>query len=444
MTPAEFNFFQHWYPLIPLEDLDPKRPKGLTVLGLRLVIWKSGNSDNYQVFLDQCPHRLAPLSEGRVDEQTGHLMCSYHGWEFNSEGQCTKIPQAENPDLIIKNQNNFCAIAFPCRQEQDLLWVWLDQKSPELAEKTPLPLSPQLDASKGFVWSSYTRDLEYDWQTLVENVADPSHVPFSHHGIQGNRKLGQPIALEIVTSTPDLIQAQIHRGMKTTITFEPPCRLEYEIHLGSTEKQIGLITYCIPISPGKSRLVALFNRNFAQQLSRITPRWWEHIKVRNSVIDGDMILLSYQEKFLQQRQQQESWKTAYKMPTGADRLVIEFRKWFDQYCNGQLPWQVLGFSETESQNFIEDRQAILDRYHQHTQHCSSCKNALKTIQQFQLILLGYFAFSVAGVALLPDEFRLSVGIPLIGLAVLGLGVYSWLKFKLEPQFYYVDYIHAER
>ncbi len=441
---TEFNFFQQWYPVVPLEDLDPKQPKAIMILGLRLVVWKPGNAENYQVFLDQCPHRLAPLSEGRVDEETGNLMCSYHGWEFDGEGQCTKIPQAENPELINKNKKNYCAIAFPCRQEQDLLWVWLDQHSPELAEKKPLPLSSQIDASKGFVWSSYIRDLEYDWQTLVENVADPSHVPFSHHGVQGNRKTGQPIPIEIVESTPYLIKANVPRGLKTTITFEPPCRLEYAINLGATEKQLGLITYCIPVSPGKSRLVALFSRNFAQQMSRITPRWWEHMKVRNEVIDGDMVLLSYQERGLQQRQREESWKTAYQMPTSADRFVIEFRKWFDQYSHGKLPWNLLGISELNPQQMSEDRQIILDRYHQHTQHCSSCKGALQNIQRLQIILLAYFALTVAGVALLPDGLRLSVGLPLIGLAIVGLGVYSWLKFKLEPKFYYVDYVHAER
>lgn len=33
----------------------------------------------WSVFEDRCPHRLAPLSEGRIEPSTGHLMCSYHG-----------------------------------------------------------------------------------------------------------------------------------------------------------------------------------------------------------------------------------------------------------------------------------------------------------------------------------------------------------------------------
>ncbi|MFW6358885.1 MAG: hypothetical protein ACOC0N_06695 [Chroococcales cyanobacterium] len=58
--------------------------------------------------------------------------------------------------------------------------------------------------------------------------------------------------------------------------------------------------------------------------------------------------------------------------------------------------------------------------------------------------MGYFALSVAGTALLPDALRFQVGLPLITVAVLGLGVYAWLKFWLEPQFYFVDYVHANK
>lgn len=32
-----------------------------------------------RAFRDSCPHRLAPLSEGRVDKETGNLSCNYHG-----------------------------------------------------------------------------------------------------------------------------------------------------------------------------------------------------------------------------------------------------------------------------------------------------------------------------------------------------------------------------
>jgi phenylpropionate dioxygenase-like ring-hydroxylating dioxygenase large terminal subunit len=39
-------------------------------------------------------------------------MCSYHGWQFDEQGTCTKVPQAENPQLVANQQKNLCAIAF--------------------------------------------------------------------------------------------------------------------------------------------------------------------------------------------------------------------------------------------------------------------------------------------------------------------------------------------
>ncbi|BAZ85896.1 hypothetical protein [Dolichospermum compactum] len=94
---------------------------------------------------------------------------------------------------------------------------------------------------------------------------------------------------------------------------------------------------------------------------------------------------------------------------------------------------------------INDNHAeMLDRYKQHTQHCSSCRTAVKNLERLQIGLLAYFVIIISGVAVLPDHWRLQLGLPLVITALLGLGAYSWLKFSLIPKFYFVDYIHAEK
>jgi phenylpropionate dioxygenase-like ring-hydroxylating dioxygenase large terminal subunit len=440
MTDLTFNFFQNWYPISPIEDLDPDCPTPIVLLGRKVVVWKPRFSTQYCVFLDRCPHRLAPLSEGRVDEKTGQLMCSYHGWQFDAQGVCTHIPQAEAPDLIAKNCDHYCATALPTQEANGLLWVWPDAASVEIASSQPLPLSPQVDTSRGFVWSSMVRDLEYDWQTLVENVSDPSHVQFAHHGVQGNRERAKPIPIKIVQSTQNYIEAKTEGSFETQITFTPPCHLEYAINFGQG-RQVGLVTYCIPVSPGKSRIVAQFPRNFAKRLQRWTPRWWEYLQTRNLVLDGDMVLLHYQEQALQQRSKTESWKDAYKLPTSADRMVIEFRQWLDRYCQEQLPWEN---TETLIDRPPLSRQQILDRYHQHTLICGSCRQTLKIVHRLQIGLLVYFAIALSIAAAMPDAFRLWISLPLALTALLGLAFYGGLKYWLEPKFYFVDYLHAKR
>jgi hypothetical protein len=75
---ASFDWHTEWFPLAPVHDLDKDAPNKLTLLGKDLVVWFHRPSARWQAFADVCPHRLVPLSEGRV-EPTGVLQCAYHG-----------------------------------------------------------------------------------------------------------------------------------------------------------------------------------------------------------------------------------------------------------------------------------------------------------------------------------------------------------------------------
>eukprot|EP00882_Tetradesmus_deserticola_P014190 GHRQ01015081.1.p1 GENE.GHRQ01015081.1~~GHRQ01015081.1.p1 ORF type:complete len:316 (+),score=77.33 GHRQ01015081.1:348-1295(+) len=75
---GSFNWHRAWYPVAIVSQLHEARPTATQLLGMDMVIWRDGNG-SWVVFEDRCPHRLAPLSEGRLEPATGHLMCSYHG-----------------------------------------------------------------------------------------------------------------------------------------------------------------------------------------------------------------------------------------------------------------------------------------------------------------------------------------------------------------------------
>ena len=63
-------------------------PAHVELVGLKLVVWRSGTT--WSVMRDVCPHRLAPLSMGRVDKSTGCIECPYHGWQFAADGACSR------------------------------------------------------------------------------------------------------------------------------------------------------------------------------------------------------------------------------------------------------------------------------------------------------------------------------------------------------------------
>ncbi|MEB3331526.1 MAG: Rieske 2Fe-2S domain-containing protein, partial [Synechococcaceae cyanobacterium] len=70
----------------------------------------------FRVFLDLCPHRLAPLSQGRIDPDSGLLTCSYHGWSFDGDGLCRRIPQAATPCPAERQARHLAATSLPVRE----------------------------------------------------------------------------------------------------------------------------------------------------------------------------------------------------------------------------------------------------------------------------------------------------------------------------------------
>ncbi|CAN1139283.1 Protochlorophyllide-dependent translocon component 52, chloroplastic [Linum perenne] len=56
------------------------------------------------------------------------------------------------------------------------------------------------------------------------------------------------------------------------------------------EKRVLLVFFCIPVGPGKSRLIFAFPRNFAVWADKLIPRWICHVG-QNLVLDSDLYLL---------------------------------------------------------------------------------------------------------------------------------------------------------
>ncbi len=82
---------------------------------------------------DRCPHRLAPLSEGRVNEE-GRLECPYHGWTFNGDGSCHSIPQeapGKKKEASATNSPRACATPYLTKVSQDMLYILPTAKPPK-------------------------------------------------------------------------------------------------------------------------------------------------------------------------------------------------------------------------------------------------------------------------------------------------------------------------
>lgn len=85
-----------WHAVALSASIEPGSSAGTHVGGDELVVWRD-NSGAAHVWEDRCPHRGMKLSFGFV--RGDHIACLYHGWQYDSAGQCRYIPA--HPDLEV-------------------------------------------------------------------------------------------------------------------------------------------------------------------------------------------------------------------------------------------------------------------------------------------------------------------------------------------------------
>mmetsp|Transcript_23667 Transcript_23667/g.28898 ORF Transcript_23667/g.28898 Transcript_23667/m.28898 type:complete len:596 (+) Transcript_23667:190-1977(+) len=192
---------RNWWPVALVNTLDEHSPNAERVLNKDLVLWFDG--EDWRCMDDMCAHRFAPLSEGRVFQNNDDtnsrrcLSCSYHGWEFDSQGSCTKIPQALDPTKAGKSAR---VASYPVQIGAGIVWVWPDESSSAFAGSVPLPISPMLQQwEKEYAQSAFQREMPYGYELLAENVIDMSHLPFSHHEVLSSRNNGVQLPFKMLS-----------------------------------------------------------------------------------------------------------------------------------------------------------------------------------------------------------------------------------------------------
>ncbi|CEM40133.1 unnamed protein product [Vitrella brassicaformis CCMP3155] len=417
----QYNWLQAWYPVLLSESADRGRAHAVRVLGSSFCVWHDGNA--WRCYVDRCPHRLAPLSEGIVDKYQHTITCAYHGWAFGGpDGKCLDIPQAKNTNVKFATKNKrACAQAVPCQVRQGLVWIWLDL-SPEglaLANVTEPAVVPELDEPAFKKTEAegrhmfYMRDMPYGCEALLENAIDPSHVPVTHHnaltlqGARMSRTTTKP--LDMVLKERDV---SMREGFTTivrsggskafdsyTVSFMPPGRLMYRTQKGDRINYS--IFYCVPQEPGRSRFFLRAASTLPQPYDWL-PQWVRHTW-ETAFLNQDMVFPHEQERHLlnlKAAMESDSPHEAtvdrlYYMPAAADVPIRAVRRWLQRFSYpGVIPnfininpvlkgSSALGPAE-------RSRERLLTAWDSHTKYCPYCRGAYRN-----LTLIKYFAIGVA-------------------------------------------------
>lgn len=162
---------RYWVPALlenelPEAGCDPVRVK---LMGEELVGFRD-DQDRISLVQEWCPHRGASLFFGR-NEGEG-LRCSFHGWMYDTTGQCIDMPSEPESSRF---KERICLTSYPCVLQGGVIWAYMGSKD-------QMPPAPQLEWSLLPQSQRYAtkRIQETNYLQALEGGIDSSHVSFLH------------------------------------------------------------------------------------------------------------------------------------------------------------------------------------------------------------------------------------------------------------------------
>ncbi|OUL28237.1 aromatic ring-hydroxylating dioxygenase subunit alpha [Nostoc sp. 106C] len=152
----------HWYVVARSSEVT-KTPVGVVLWQQAIALYRD-STGTIHALEDRCPHRQVKLSHGQV--VGNNLECAYHGWRFDSSGECAAVPYlAENQKLpsckirryLVKEQNGF-------------IWLFPGNESPSV-EPLGLPEWEHLN----YIATVSVINCNAHYSYLIENLMDMYH-----------------------------------------------------------------------------------------------------------------------------------------------------------------------------------------------------------------------------------------------------------------------------
>jgi vanillate O-demethylase monooxygenase subunit len=172
-------------------------PLARTGCGEEIVLFRTASGQPVAL-ADRCPHRLAPLSLGRVVGD--QIQCGYHGLCFDAGGQCVRVPGQDTVPRQAKVRN------YPLIERHAFAWIWLGD--PALADPATIPDVHWCDDPAWAVSDGY-HHFRANYQLVNDNLLDLSHESFVHEDTIGN----EAVAEAPFTVSLDGDRVRMHRDM---------------------------------------------------------------------------------------------------------------------------------------------------------------------------------------------------------------------------------------
>ncbi|MFJ7832167.1 Rieske 2Fe-2S domain-containing protein [Peribacillus sp. NPDC097284] len=181
-TPMGELFRLYWIPALKSDELKSDgKPQRVKLLGEDLIAFRDTDG-KIGLIEEACPHRGTSLYYG-INDGCG-IRCMYHGWKFDTNGDCTEIPSEEGDPKFrkkIKIKN------YPVKEVKGIIWTYMgpEKKQPEFPEFYWMGL-PDENMMSERVWQ------ECNYAQVMENDLDYVHAAFLHKAL-GKQEVGEGI-----------------------------------------------------------------------------------------------------------------------------------------------------------------------------------------------------------------------------------------------------------
>jgi vanillate O-demethylase monooxygenase subunit len=182
----------YWY--VAAADTEIGRePLGRVILGEPIVLFRSGQGTPI-AFEDRCPHRHLPLSMGKLVGDD--LQCRYHGLRFGTDGRCVRIPGQDHIPQAAKVRT------YPVVERYHWIWIWMGD--PALADPATITDFHWLDDPSWGAKTSYLH-VKANWQLVVDNLLDLTHLAFVHETTIGNLALAEHAKVNVTRAPNNVV-----------------------------------------------------------------------------------------------------------------------------------------------------------------------------------------------------------------------------------------------
>jgi len=246
----------YWYAVEYDRTVKPGQVVEVVFWNTSIALYR-GMDGQLRALENRCAHRQLKLSLGAVEGC--NLVCAYHGWAYDQQGQVIRIPH----DLFGKPMPSFKVGSYPVKVRYGLIWVF--PGDPTLADQRRIPDIPELEGPDR--WACVP--IDFTWRAhhsmIIDNVSDFTHAhlhrkyrPFVDAKLRRCEALGDRVyvSYDTIVGTGRISGLFVDRKRVNTNAID--LCYEYPYQWSSTDGRIKHWCFVLPIDERTTRVFFLF------------------------------------------------------------------------------------------------------------------------------------------------------------------------------------------